>query len=118
MSSGIYQYSFPLPPSVNALWRTGQARMYRSKRYLAWLEECDVVFASKTVPRINYPFAIEIALGRPSKRKMDIDNRIKAVLDMLQRVGVIEDDCHAWNLNVYWQQGLDGCQVTLHKAAI
>ena len=66
--------------------------MYRSKKYLEWIGKCEEYFANRVPPLINYPFAIEIAMGRPSKRKMDIDNRIKAVLDVLERVRVIEDD--------------------------
>ena len=118
MSAKIYQYNLPLPPSVNSLWRTGRARMYRSKKYLGWIEECEVIFEGREVPRIAYPFAVEIALGRPSKRRMDIDNRIKAVMDVLERVGVIEDDSYCWHMVVYWKEGLEGCQVTIHKAAI
>jgi len=118
MSAKIYQYSLPLPPSVNSLWRTGRARMYRSKKYLEWIDECMETFAERNVPQIDYPFAIEIALGKPSKRRMDLDNRIKAVMDLLERAGVIADDCWAWHITVYWKEDLKGCQVTIHKAAV
>jgi len=118
LSAKIYQYNLPLPPSVNSLWRAGRARMYRSKKYLEWISKCEEYFANRVPPFINYPFAIEIAMGRPSKRKMDIDNRIKAVLDVLERVRVIEDDSLAWHLTVYWEENLDGCRVTINKAGI
>ena len=118
MSAKIYHYSLPMPPSVNALWKTGNARMYRSAKYLAWMAECEGMLADKERPRINYPFAIDIAIGRPSKRRMDIDNRVKAVMDILEREEIITDDCLCWHMTVYWDQDITGCKVMIRKAAM
>lgn len=118
MSAKIYSYNLPMPPSVNALWKTGNARMYRSKKYLEWIAECEGMLADRERPRIDYPFAIDIAVGRPSKRRMDIDNRVKAVMDILEREEIITDDCLCWHMTVYWDEEITGCKVMIRKAAM
>ena len=49
-----------------------------------WINDCKVTLADMERPAIDYPFNIEIVVGRPSKRRMDIDNRAKAVMDVLK----------------------------------
>lgn len=68
-------------------------------------------------PEIDYPFNIEIIVGRPSKRRMDIDNRAKAVMDVLQHCKVITDDCLANRITMMWSD-IDGCKVTISKADV
>ena len=46
---------------------------------------------------------------------MDIDNRAKAVMDVLQHCKVITDDCLANRITMMWSEG-EGCQVTIWKA--
>jgi crossover junction endodeoxyribonuclease RusA len=115
VANKVYVYHLPTPPSVNRLWRISGRRMYRSKKYTEWIAE--VVLALETAPRpeIDYPFNIEIIVGRPSKRRMDIDNRAKAVMDVLQHCKVITDDCLANRITMMWSEG-EGCQVTIWKA--
>lgn len=118
MSKRIYSYSFPLPPSVNRLWRISGRRMYRSKQYTEWIESCRQQLENIEPPYIDYPFAIEIIVGRPSKRRMDIDNRAKAVMDLLEHADIITDDCLAHHITMFWSNDIEGCQVTITKAAV
>lgn len=67
-------------------------------------------------PEIDYPFNIEIVVGRPSKRRMDIDNRAKAVMDVLQHCKVITDDCLAQRVTMMWSHDIEGCKVTIWPA--
>jgi len=45
--------------------------------------------------------SLEIVLWPKDKRKYDIDNRIKALLDSLQDAGVFDDDEQIDQINVY-----------------
>lgn len=92
--------------------------MYRSKLYTDWIDNCLEHLDHIEPPFIDYPFAIEIIVGRPSKRRMDIDNRAKAVMDLLQHANIITDDCLAYHITMYWSNDIEGCQVTITKAAI
>ena len=44
---------------------------------------------------------LEVVLWPKDKRKYDIDNRIKALLDSLQDAGVFDDDEQIDQINVY-----------------
>ncbi len=48
---------------------------------------------------------LEIVLWPKDKRKFDIDNRIKALLDSLQDAGVFDDDEQIDQINVYRGSG-------------
>jgi len=117
VSNKIYVYNLPTPPSVNALWRISGRRMYRSKKYTAWIGEVALALELEQRPEIDYPFNIEILVGRPSKRRMDIDNRAKAVMDVLQHCNVITDDCLAQRITMMWAD-VEGCKVTISKADV
>lgn len=89
--------------------------MYRSKQYMEWINEVTLALELENRPEIDYPFNIEIIVGRPSKRRMDIDNRAKAVMDVLQHCNIITDDCLANQINMMWSD-IEGCKVTIWSA--
>jgi crossover junction endodeoxyribonuclease RusA len=90
--------------------------MYRSKKYMEWIGEVTLMLELQQRPEIDYPFNIEIVVGRPSKRRMDIDNRAKAVMDVLQHCKVITDDCLAQRVTMMWSNDIEGCKVTIWPA--
>jgi crossover junction endodeoxyribonuclease RusA len=92
--------------------------MHRSKKYTEWIGEVALALELEQRPEIDYPFNIEIVVGRPSKRRMDIDNRAKAVMDVLQHCGIIADDCLANRVTMMWSNDLDGCKVTISTADV
>ena len=92
--------------------------MYRSKKYVQWIGEVALALELEQRPEIDYPFNIEIVVGRPSKRRMDIDNRAKAVMDVLQHCNIITDDCLAQRIMMMWSNDLDGCRVTISSADV
>lgn len=84
----------PRPPSINRLWRIGKGRMFKSQEYNAWLDECELIVRRMKLPKITGHYKIMVRALRPDKRRRDIDNiGSKAIQDLLQRAGVIEDDC-------------------------
>ena len=46
--------------------------------------------------------SIDMAVTPPDKRKRDIDNVIKPVLDLLETAEILENDSMVHRLNVYW----------------
>jgi len=83
---------------------------------MQWIGEVALALELEQRPEIDYPFNIEIVVGRPSKRRMDIDNRAKAVMDVLQHCNIITDDCLAQRIMMMWSNDLDGCKVTISAA--
>jgi Holliday junction resolvase RusA-like endonuclease len=118
----------PYPPSVNRLWRSTAAeknRVYLSPAYTKWKDAADVLLLTTKGWRgktVTGAFHIEIALcptaqGHP---RGDLDNRIKAVLDYLQRVEIIVNDKHCQRLLAQWvdrASAPSGCRVKVESCA-
>ena len=108
-------YLLPFPPSVNRLWRFSGPRMYRTKVYTEWADDAVRHLQQQQAPSspIDYPVALELAVGRPDARKRDIDNVNKAVLDLLEHVQILENDHHVHDLRSYWSDQVVGVQVII-----
>lgn len=108
----------PMPPSVNSLWRSGSGRggkrqYFLSERYKTWKRVFDsIVMAMVPRPKVAGHFIASITLNA-NKRKGDADNRAKAVLDALQRCGIIENDSLADSITVRWGYAPEGCNIVL-----
>jgi Holliday junction resolvase RusA-like endonuclease len=87
---GTYVVSWP--PSVNELWRSWNGRNILSSRARRWKAAAELeLLAQKPVP-VPGQVAIHIELASPYGRRFDPDNKVKALLDLLVKNGIIEDD--------------------------
>lgn len=105
-----------IPPSTNGLFLNipGRGRV-RSKAYKAWasLAEWDYR-ASRT---LSGDFSVVITLDRGRIRKgSDIDNRIKAILDMLVTNRVVEDDSRCVSITIRYGEAPKGVRVEVASA--
>lgn len=107
----IHYIRIPFPPSVNSLWRIGRGRMFRSKKYTAFMKKCEeeTVWETCQRPPIDYKIQMEVVVGRPrnkdgsiTKVRMDIDNRLKSALDVLEHLKVYTDDCLIEKITATW----------------
>lgn len=96
------EITLPYPPAVNNLFATVGRRRIRSRRYEDWCEIAGLMLASQRPAKIKGPFTIRIIAERPDKRSRDLDNILKAPLDLLVTMGVIEDDSLAQEIVVGW----------------
>ena len=88
----MLEVELPYPPSVNHYYRhvgpqtiiSREGRMYR-QRVIAAL-------AGLGVWTMEGPLEVHIALFPPDRRRRDIDNAQKALLDSLQHAGAYRDD--------------------------
>lgn len=106
----------PFPPSINALWRRGRTGMYRSPTYMTWINAAGTALSLQKPGRIDGNYIIALELERKDNRRRDCDNLIKAVSDLLELHGVIEDDCLCEGLTVAWSPRVSGCRVVLVSA--
>lgn len=114
----------PFPPSANRLWRHtrkgGKNVVYIDAKYAAWKREADAMFLSQKLmlgERIKGGFTCFVTLDETRRRRAsDVDNRLKAVLDSLQRWEVIENDKLADSVSVSWGPA-NGCIVALWPTA-
>lgn len=87
------RFTLPTPPSVNNLFATYGQRRVTTERYLRWRGEADklVMIQREGQALIAPPVAVIITLPR-ERRKRDIDNFNKAILDCLVRMHILPDD--------------------------
>lgn len=116
----------PFPPSVNKLWRSaaksGQANcVYLAPSYVRWKQAADALWLGHKVNPIRAEFEASILVCPPEGgQRGDLDNRIKAVLDWLQRVGIVANDKHCQRLMIEWtepERAPRGCRVTIRPLA-
>ena len=94
-------FTLPLPPSVNKMWRSAGKRWYLTKEAVEYKElvkyavyKAGHIGLSREKPLFNPKelLGIAIIVYPPNNRRMDLDNRAKGLLDALQDAFVYQDD--------------------------
>lgn len=105
--SGL-RFTLPWPPTLNHSYpsttdKRGKTKRVKSKALLAYREQCAKHVLADAIPRFNFQngerLAVWIFYRAPRAISYDIDNRAKAVLDVLQYCGVIENDAQVDELH-------------------
>lgn len=90
----------PYPPTVNHYWQPlGYGRMRISAAGKAYRQE--VAIACTTAPTFTGRLAVTIYAFPPDKRRRDLDNVLKALLDAMEHADVYEDDNQIDELHIY-----------------
>lgn len=87
-----FAITLPMPPSVNHYWRHGRNGTYISAEGKAYRTE---VLRRCKSPVVLYPhqrLAVTLTLHANSRRPYDVDNRMKSILDALEKAGVYGND--------------------------
>jgi Holliday junction resolvase RusA-like endonuclease len=108
-------FSIPTPPSTNHLFRTAGARRVKTDPYKAWLTEAGWEIRRQRVPLTLGPVAVTLTVQRLTRGgRADIDNRIKAALDLLVKQCVIGDDDQVQEITARWG-AVEGCRVEIRQ---
>ena len=96
----------PFPPSVNQLYRNvPKIGRVKTAKYKEWMQEARRhIELAGGLSHLSDKFQLTIAAAPPDKRKRDIDNICKPVLDLLVDVGAVEDDSLCEILTAYWDR--------------
>jgi crossover junction endodeoxyribonuclease RusA len=101
--------TLPWPPSVNAYWHTFQGRMIISAKGREYRTAAiEQVQLQGGAAHYQGKLCVEIEAYRPDKRRRDLDNLLKAVLDGCTHAGVWEDDSNIVDLRIYWADTIGG----------
>ena len=96
-----------LPPSVNSIYRHTKRGIFRTDAYNTWANGEGWRLKSQIAnqPKWNEPVYIVGRFRRP-RTNSDLDNRLKGIADLLQQLGVIENDRLIEGWNVCWSLDL------------
>lgn len=96
----------PVPMSTNSLYRNvyGKGRV-KTGAYSAWIVQAG--FQVKAQKPIAIPGRVKIDLTVKRINGADIDNRIKAVHDLLQSMSIIENDKFVEEVTARWSDEID-----------
>lgn len=85
----------PYPPSINHYWRHYRGRMVISRQGRTYREQVCALLAtsgSAGKPPDDGRIALAMDAFPPDRRRRDLDNIQKPVLDALEHAGVYQDD--------------------------
>ena len=105
----IVRLELPYPPSVNSYWKANGHRRYISPAGVMFTEEVSFIVKNKK-PRTfgDTTVGIIIKIHPRSKRKFDLDNTLKAILDALMKAGMYDDDSQIEYIEITRGEKVDG----------
>lgn len=86
------QFDLPYPPSVNHYWRRVGARTLISRQGRAFRDSVCSLLALRRLHPLEGWLKVHLQFFPPDRRRRDVDNIQKPVLDALQHAGVYHDD--------------------------
>jgi crossover junction endodeoxyribonuclease RusA len=84
--------TLPWPPSINHYWRHARGKHYISAEGKAYRDTVRDVLAAGRAQTLSGRVAVTIVANPPDRRKRDLDNVLKALLDALTHAGLWTDD--------------------------
>lgn len=93
--------NLPWPPTVNHYYTIDRGRKILSSKGRAFKTESLLTMLSDGVKKgLKGPYSVWIQVRPPDRRKRDLDNLLKPVLDSLTEYGVIDDDSQITDLRI------------------
>jgi Holliday junction resolvase RusA-like endonuclease len=107
----MIEVELPFPPSVNHYYRHVGPRTLISRKGRRFRENVALVLAALGVRPLDGPLDVEVDVFPPDRRRRDIDNVQKALLDSLQHGGAYEDDSQIVRLVIEKREVFPGGRV-------
>lgn len=102
----------PWPPTVNHYWLLGRnGRRYISDEGVTF--RAAVKLAAMNLPMVAGNVIVSITAYPPDKKRRDIDNLLKSLLDALQHAGLIDDDSNVSDLRITRSERVKGGAVNV-----
>ncbi len=84
--------TLPWPPTANHYYRHVGPRVLISRQGREYRDLVVKLVREHSLPRLHGWIGVEMDLCPPDRRRRDIDNLLKPILDSLQHAGIFADD--------------------------
>jgi crossover junction endodeoxyribonuclease RusA len=101
-------FTLPYPPSVNRYWRHNRGHFHVSQEGQLYRRKVWEACLIQKITKCNGDLKLEIDIYPPDRRKRDIDNICKAVLDSLEHAKVYDNDYQIAELTLRRHAANDG----------
>ncbi|MFN6411429.1 MAG: RusA family crossover junction endodeoxyribonuclease, partial [Planctomycetota bacterium] len=91
-TSLVIEFELPYPPSVNHYWRRVGARTLISRGGRLFRQQVVSILAARGVRPLDGDLEVVVELYPPDRRRRDIDNSLKSLLDALGHGSAYHDD--------------------------
>lgn len=118
MNDSTVTYRLPWPPSMNGYWRSFRGRQIISKRGREFREQAVAAIKMQHGKTMSGRLCAKIELYPPDRRRRDIDNLLKPLLDALTHGGAIADDELFDELTITRQSVVSGGEVIVFLCEI
>jgi len=107
--------SLPYPPSVNHYFRMVEGRVLVSREGRRFRQRVTAILAARGVRPMDGRLALVIEAHPPDRRRRDLDNIQKSLLDALEKGGAYRDDSQVDLLVTVRRRPVEGgaCRVRL-----
>lgn len=113
----MIELELPYPPSVNHYWRRVGPRTLISRGGRAFRNEVCAILAARRVRPLDGALAVSIELFPPDRRRRDVDNAMKSLLDALAHGGAYHDDSQVARLTIQRRGVVPGGKVRVRLEA-
>lgn len=115
-------FELPMPPSVNSMYRNvpGKGRV-KTKDAKKWVTDAGWMLVAQRNRDgrhkcITGPIEVEVTAYRPASKRRDLDNILKALLDLLTSTKTIADDSQVVALHARWVNEGVPCTMIVREA--
>ena len=93
-------FDLPYPPTVNLYYRHVGAKVLISSKGRQYRKDVEALVAAQGRSRLDGQLEVTIDVYPPDRRKRDLDNTLKSLLDSLQHAGVYADDSQIRRIDI------------------
>lgn len=117
-NKGAVTVDLPFPPSVNNLFANGSKGRFPTQQYRDWQTSAAWKLLADKPPRVPGPIKVSFEYEEKHGRR-DLDNLLKAVLDLLVKHNIIDGDHRTVlrGITASWSNKVHGVRVTIEPAA-
>ena len=110
--------TLPYPPSVNHYWIHTRRGAFISKKGVEFRKQVHEIAQTEICYGRDTRLFVDVSVWVPDKRKRDLDNLLKSLLDALQHADIFADDSQIDDLRITRVGWCEGGKVTVKISEI